>query len=409
MRTPLLAAGLGLSLLTACVEHPDVGTNQTGLSFEEWKAKQFREPSGLYIVDGDTPIRSEERLYEIWAGTQPGALAVYSVGGQDVKWTATQRKQLSYCVSDTFGANKAKVVQAMQGAAEGGWEMMADVDFIYRPELDASCNVNTAVAFDVNPVNANGQYLARAFFPDTPRGDRNVLIDSTAFDPRLTWPLRNILAHELGHALGLRHEHTRPESGATQCYEDNQYRGLTPYDAASVMHYPQCNGTSADLSFTAMDRQGIAMLYAPPAPPNPAPMAQFNAPIDGATVPPSFQVLTQIVDTDLNRVELWLDGTLAETKTTAPFSFSVSNRPEGALAIEVRAIDGANQTTAQRINVTVSRGAAPVDPPGPDEDTDGDGYGDDITGGCSTGGAPGGAALVGLGLGLAAMIRRRRR
>ena len=35
--------------------------------------------------------------------------------------------------------------------------------------------------FDVNPVNVNGQYLARSFFPSTSRSTRNVLIDNSAF------------------------------------------------------------------------------------------------------------------------------------------------------------------------------------------------------------------------------------
>ena len=72
------------------------------------------------------------------------------------------------------------------------------------------------------------------------------------------WTL-GLLRHELGHTLGFRHEHTRPEAGT--CFEDNNWRALTPYDSASVMHYPQCNGTSSDLSMTATDRQGAVTLY----------------------------------------------------------------------------------------------------------------------------------------------------
>jgi MYXO-CTERM domain-containing protein len=411
MRT-LSLLGLGLAtVVTGCVDAPELGTTGSRQTFEQWKAQQYREASGLYVLDGDVAIRGDERLFEIWSGAQPGQLAVYSVGGQDVKWSATQRKQLTYCVSNNFGATrKAAVLTALQGAAEGGWEMMADVDFIYVPAQDANCTAtNPAVLFDVNPVNANGEYLARAFFPDSPRTDRNILIDATAFDPQLTWPLRNILAHEMGHTLGLRHEHTRPESGATQCYEDNQYRGLTPYDAASVMHYPQCNGTSADLSFTALDRQGIAALYAPPAPPNPFPMAQFNSPAPGATVPPTFTVQTQVVDTDLARVELWLDGALVETLTAAPFDFVVRNHAAGPVDIEIQAVDNAGQITTQSLSVTVDA-SMPVEPnPENPDDGDGDGYGDEITGGCSTSNGGGAGGLLLLGLGAAVALRRRRR
>ena len=45
------------------------------------------------------------------------------------------------------------------------------------------------------------------------------------------------------------------------CFEDNNWRPLTPYDSASIMHYPQCNGSSNDLSMTSTDRQGAVALY----------------------------------------------------------------------------------------------------------------------------------------------------
>ena len=99
------------------------------------------------------------------------------------------------------------------------------------------------------------------------RSQRNVLIDGTAFNT--TWTLTNILTHELGHTLGFRHEHTRPEAGT--CFEDNNWRALTTYDSASTMHYPQCNGTSQDLSMTTRDRQGAASLYGAPGGGNPPP------------------------------------------------------------------------------------------------------------------------------------------
>ena len=36
---------------------------------------------------------------------------------------------------------------------------------------------------------------------------------------------------------------------------------LTPYDNVSIMHYPQCNGGSANLTFSSLDRQGAALAY----------------------------------------------------------------------------------------------------------------------------------------------------
>jgi hypothetical protein len=148
-------------------------------------------------------------------------------------------------------------------AATGAWEQAAAVDFTHAAGQDANCvATNQAVVFDVRPVDVNGQYLARAFFPNEPRAARNVLIDDSSFElePGGKLQLTGILRHELGHTLGFRHEHTRPSSGA--CFEDNDWRPLTSYDPSSVMHYPQCNGMGDwSLVLTGKDKSGSACLY----------------------------------------------------------------------------------------------------------------------------------------------------
>ena len=123
-------------------------------------------------------------------------------------------------------------------SAGGAWEAVAAVDFIHVAGEDDSCTAsNPNVVFDVRPVNVNGQYLARAFFPDEPRSTRNVLVDNSSFqlDPNGKLTLQGILRHELGHTIGFRHEHTRPDSGA--CFEDNNWRPLTSYDAYPFQHF----------------------------------------------------------------------------------------------------------------------------------------------------------------------------
>ncbi|MDC3954860.1 matrixin family metalloprotease [Polyangium jinanense] len=268
----------------------DEAVADTYESFEAFEAVTYREPdTGIYIVDGDTPVDDIKKLEEFYETyVQKGALIVHRAGGQDAKWNDTQKLDLTYCVSTTFGNRYDAAVQAIKDATTA-WEAVANVKYKHVAAQDGSCNAqNSNVLFDVRPTNSNGQYLARAFFPGDSRSSRNVLIDSGAFGNNGPTTLTGILRHELGHTLGFRHEHTRPEAGT--CFEDNEWRALTPYDAKSVMHYPQCNGKGDQtLSLTDMDKQGVVALYgAPggaPAPEPGDPSDPGNPPAPGGGTP----------------------------------------------------------------------------------------------------------------------------
>ena len=121
-------------------------------------------------------------------------------------------------VSSTFATHQPEVTKALADATHA-WQGAADVRFTHIAAEDAQCTPsNTNVVFDVRPVNVNGEYLARAFFPNEPRAARNVLIDDSSFDlgdGKLK--LVGILRHELGHTLGLAHR-----SQSTTCMKQGQ-------------------------------------------------------------------------------------------------------------------------------------------------------------------------------------------
>jgi len=278
-RLPSLAS-LALLLGIACADQAPVGHSGPGgkadglASFEDFKAGLYCEPdSETCIVEGDIPVFSEAALRELYQRLIGGgqALSVMHSDSADAIWDRTKRFDLGYCVSDTFGERKADVVTAM-AEATADWESIAHVRFRYAPEHDGRCNSrNVQVLFDVSPAPEFAFYLARAFFPNSlDRAERQVLINVPAMDDALADPgfagkltMRGVLRHELGHVLGFRHEHIRPEnSEAFFCREDEDFRPLTEYDAKSVMHYPQCDGEGDwSLAFTPFDEQGARFFY----------------------------------------------------------------------------------------------------------------------------------------------------
>lgn len=259
-----------LLLLSACGGN---GTTTDDAGWETFKAQSSRYVDGreIYVVEWDLPVSSVEELRSYYdervvsVGTSRSPLMVNQVAGQDDLWGSEAALNLTYCVSTGFGGDYTRAVNEMS-AATADWALLANVRFTYDPSEDGNCDgANPDVTFAVAPWSSGG---ACAFFPSgggcVPR---TVVMDFDHFDDDPVWDglapdltTTGVFRHELGHVLGFRHEHTNPASGT--CFEDNNWRALTPYDASSVMHYQWCNGvTAADLSLTDLDQQGSIELY----------------------------------------------------------------------------------------------------------------------------------------------------
>ena len=118
----------------------------------------------------------------------------------------------------------------------------------------------------------NPNLYAVAFFPNDPASERVVNIGPTTFIEPNSFDPVGVIRHELGHVLGFRHEHIRPEAQeGMSWWEKGQMEQwvsgtigaevLTNYDSQSVMHYPLNGGGTLDFELSDADKAGFKTLY----------------------------------------------------------------------------------------------------------------------------------------------------
>lgn len=192
-----------------------------------------------HVLVGDEVLAVSPRLTEASEGSTEAA---YIESGVE-RWP---KGILPIAFSNEQGAIAAENI-AMFFAACAQWSRRADVRCVRR---------TTEPAFITVSKGTRGCWSYVGFRP----GARMELSEGSPRRAKNCWNQGTIM-HEIGHALGLRHEHQRPDRDqyitiqwanippdwtSQYAYRKIQIQHITPYDFASIMHYPPMGAGGRD-------------------------------------------------------------------------------------------------------------------------------------------------------------------
>lgn len=284
--------------------------------------------------------------------------------------------------------------------------MAYDVDIV--DERPSSGDYTMAVVSPTNPVG--GSVLGIAPLDCNDAQPSNVVFafhgDGDGFSPA---GAAGTISHEAGHSYGLDHvddplDMMNPaNSGGDPTFRDLCDPLVEPMPLCAAVHMNFCPDGMGQNS-----HQELLEIFGSSTPDTSAPVVTITSPDDGAffETGAAFEITVTASDDDEVRMVQLFDGdTMLMGDMDVPYGWSLFDVPEGVYELTVQASDRVGNVGTSEV-VTIYVG---IDPPeGADTSGTGGDAGQDGGGGCGCAQDDRGGSLAWLGLGVLALIRRRR-
>lgn len=250
-----------------------------------------------YLVEGCILFDSMEDVEEYYNDTytEGSKSSIHIHNGQYDKWNNTDKLNLTYKVTG-FGSNQSYMVSALQTATDA-WEAGINIDFTDVTSTGGSALMTIRPATSYEEQQMQG-VAAMAFFPYS-SAKKEVAFFTGFFKMNMTQRMY-VVKHEMGHTLGLRHEHIWRNN---QQVEETDARAqlLTAHDTASIMYYDTKPGYTGNKDLSHLDKEGVKILYGAKNT-NPTPTATPTTIIVNPTATPT--TITGVQPWDASKVYL---------------------------------------------------------------------------------------------------------